>query len=124
MMRRRACVALALGACVVSALALAADMPSVERARIDRLIRYVESRTDVQFMRNGSAHDSREAAKFLRGKLDAMGDRVTSAKQFIEQIASKSSSSGEPYLIRFADGRTQTAYHFLVEELRRIDAPK
>jgi len=122
MMRRRVCVAFALAACVQPALA--ANMPPTERSRVDRLIRYVESRTDVQFVRNGNAYDSREAAKFLRGKLDAKGDGITTAKQFIEQIASKSSTSGEPYLIRFADGRTQTAYHFLAEELRRIDAPK
>jgi hypothetical protein len=50
-----------------------------------------------------------------------MGEHVETAAQFIEQIASRSSTSGEPYLIRFTDGRTVAAARFLGDELERMD---
>jgi hypothetical protein len=99
-------------------------LPPAEQTRIDRLIRYVESRTDLQFVRNGSAYSSDDAAKFLRGKLDSMGEHVHTAQQFIEQIATRSSTSGQPYLVQHANGRHEPLAAFLSEELRRIDAAK
>jgi hypothetical protein len=99
-------------------------MPAAERSRVERLIKYVESRTDVQFIRNGTAYSSQDAASFLRGKMDQMGEGVMSARQFIEQIASRSTMSGQPYMIRYPDGRTEYASKFLGDELKRIDAAR
>ena len=95
--------------------------PPQEQSRIERLIRVVELRTDMKFIRNGSEYDCSAAAKFLRGKLEAMGREVTSARDFIERIASKSSMSGEPYHVKFADGKTMLAGQFLSEELNRLE---
>jgi Family of unknown function (DUF5329) len=50
-----------------------------------------------------------------------MGDQVNTAQQFIDQIASKSSTTGQPYLIRYADGKTVPAALFLGDELKRMD---
>jgi hypothetical protein len=122
-MRRR--LVLLSGSLQLAATAPAGDaMPEGERARVDRLILYVESRTDVAFVRNGTAYTSRDAATFLRGKMDRMGRGVTTAQQFVEQIASKSSTSGEPYMIRHADGRVEHSAKFLGEELKRMEATK
>lgn len=99
-----------------------AVVPPAEQARIDRLIGFVGSQARTQFIRNGAAYSGKDAAKFLRGKLDKIGEHVGTAQQFIEQIASKSSTSGQAYLIRFADGRVVTAAEFLGDELRRMDA--
>ncbi|HET7795095.1 MAG TPA: DUF5329 family protein [Rhizobacter sp.] len=115
-MRRRA--VLLLG---VAALAAHAAPPAAEQARIERLIQYVESQKDIRFLRNGSAYSSKDAAKFLRGKFNKMGEHVSTAQQFIEQIASRSSTTGEAYLIRFADGREVPAARFLGDELQRMD---
>jgi hypothetical protein len=120
MLRRHALVAAAVLA-VLPAWAWAA-LPPAERARIERLLGYVEARKDVTFMRNRTGYSSSEAARFLRAKLDKMGEHVTNAQQFIEQIASRSSTSGQPYLVRFADGRTETTAAFLAAELRRVDS--
>src|SRR5215471_16993327 len=88
-------------------------MPPAERSRVDRLIQYVESRTDLAFVRNGTSYSSKDAATFLREKMSAMGGNVTTALQFVEQIASKSSMSGEPYMIRYPDGRMEPSAKFL-----------
>ena len=92
-----------------------------ETLRIDRLIAAVANQKDAKFVRNGTAYDAPDAARFLRGKLDRMGSRINTASEFIEQIASRSSTSGKAYTIYFADGRKQPAAEFLKEELRRMD---
>ena len=119
MMLRRSLLLFALVALMQAALA---GVPPAEQARIDRLIGFVGSQADAQFIRNGAAYSGKDAASFLRGKLDKIGEHVGTAQQFIEQIASKSSTSGQAYLIRFADGRVVTAAEFLGSELRRMDA--
>lgn len=103
------------------AIGAAAAPPPQEQSRIDRLIHAVESRKDMTFIRNGSEYDAADAARFLRGKLEAMGREITTAREFIERIASKSSMSGEPYHVKFADGKTMLASQFLGEELKRIE---
>ena len=116
-MRRRRVLMVAM----LGATAAWAAPPAAERARIERLIDYVEAQKDIRFVRNGSDYSAKDAAKFLRGKFDKMGEHVNTAQQFIEQIASKSSTSEEPYLIRFADGRETPAAMFLGDELKRMD---
>lgn len=116
-MQRR--VILFLGA--LAAAGAGAAPGAAEQARIERLIVYVESQSGMRFVRNGSSYSPRDAAKFLRGKYAKMGEHVSTAQQFIDQIASKSSTSGEVYLIRYADGRQVPAAHFLGEELKRMD---
>jgi len=120
MFRRRFVVGTVFGL-LVTASALAAP-PAHELNRIERLIRFVESQKDMKFIRNGSEYTCAEAAKFLRGKLESMGGDVSTAREFIERIASKSSMSGEPYHVKLADGRLMPAAQFLGEELKRIDA--
>jgi Family of unknown function (DUF5329) len=105
---------------LLSLRALGAPPPH-EQSRIEKLIKFVESQKDMKFIRNGTEYSCADAAKFLRGKMDAMGGEVTSAREFIERIASKSSMSGQPYQVKFADGKTMLASQFLSDELKRIE---
>ncbi len=111
-----------------AALLLAATTDAVaepsprERTLIERLIGYVEAQHTVVFIRNGSEYDSADAAKFLRGKLDALGDDVKTAHEFVERIASRSSMSGKAYQVRTPDGKTIPAARYLGDELKRLQA--
>lgn len=105
------------------ALSAVAAAPSAhEQSRIDRLIRFVESQQGLKFVRNGTEYECADAARFLRGKLESMGKEINTAREFIDRIASKSSMSGEPYHVKFANGKTMPAAQFLGDELKRIDA--
>lgn len=106
---------------LLAAAGVRAAPSAAEQARIERLIAYVEAQATIRFVRNGSAYSSKDAAKFLRRKYEKMGEHVTTAQQFIDQIASKSSTTGEAYLIRFSDGRQVPAARFLGDELKRMD---
>src|SRR3712207_140649 len=70
----------------------AAAAPS-EPQKIERLIQTVAELKDAKFIRNGSEYDAKQAAEHLRRKWQAAGDKVSSAEQFIDLIASKSSAS-------------------------------
>jgi hypothetical protein len=124
MMRRRflaASLAASIALLAMAALPALAAPPAQEQSRIEKLIRYVESQKAMKFIRNGTEYTSEDAGKFLRGKLEAMGSEVTTARQFIKRIASRSSMSGQPYHVRLADGQMLLAENFLEEELQRIE---
>ena len=103
------------------ASAASATPPAHEQTRIERLIQFVETRKGMKFIRNGTEYECAEAGKFLRGKLESMGHEVTTAREFIERIASQSSISGKPYEVKFADGKTMLASQFLSDELKRLE---
>ena len=74
------------------------------------------------FIRNGSEYNGKEAADHLRMKLSFAGRRVQSADDFITLCASRSSVTGQPYLIRFSDGTTQTTEVYLRQKLKEYDS--
>lgn len=117
-MLRRTLVA---GAMSIAALGAWAAPTPHEQSRIDRLIRYIETRQGMTFIRNGTEHSCADAAKFLRGKMESMGDEVRTARDFIERIGTRSSMSGQPYQVKFTDGKMMPAAQFLGDELRRMD---
>lgn len=91
-----------------------------ERARIEALIRHVETLEGAVFIRNGSEHTCKEAAAHMRRKWEALGERVQTAEQFIEHAATKSSITGTPYKIRWKDGREVQSGPYLRERLKAI----
>ena len=84
---------------------------------IQYLIASVEDLQGAHFIRNGTSYEAANAASHLRLKLQRAGSRVRTAEDFIRLCASVSSVSGEPYGIRFADGRTVTSESFFREKL-------
>jgi Family of unknown function (DUF5329) len=117
-MRRRGFL---LGCLCAGSAGVGALPPPAEQARIERLIRLIETHPSAQFLRNGKAYSPSEAGRFLRGKLAKMGEHVNTAQDFIDQIASSSSTSGQVYQIRLTGGRTVASGDFLSDELKRMD---
>lgn len=112
----------ALFAGLVLAAQVLATPSSAEDRRIERLIAQVAVRADILFIRNGQVHDAQAAVDHLRLKWRRGREAITTAEEFVTVLASRSSVSGKPYLIRFSDGREVTAQAWLMEELRRADA--
>ena len=98
---------------VVSAYA----QDSREAAKIQYLIASVEALEGAKFIRNGREYDARSASNHLRLKLKNAGNRVRTADDFIKFCGSKSSMTGEPYLIRLTDGTTVKAEVFFRKKL-------
>ncbi len=84
-----------------------------EEAKIERLIQAIAALQGATFVRNGADHTAQEAADHLRLKLRAKAAEITTAEMFIDLLASKSSMSGDAYLIRMADGSVVPCGEFL-----------
>ena len=124
--RRAGGVFVALLAALVVQTALAAGVAAVaplsDAEKIDALIRAVEVRKDLQFIRLDVVHSAGEAAGLLRIKLAFAGSRVKTVDDFIDHVATASSTTGKPYFVRYPDGREVTSAKFLRDELKRIES--
>jgi hypothetical protein len=99
--------------------AVAYAISQAESDKIQYLISSVENLDGAKFIRNGSEHSPKDAASHLRMKLQKAGSRVKTADDFIKLCASQSYLSGEPYTIRFADGRTVKTSDYFRELLKK-----
>lgn len=98
----------------------AGQVSQAAEAEIEALIAAVGRMTDSAFIRNGRSYDAATAAEFLRRKWQRHASEVRSAEDFIEKIASASSTTGRPYLVRRADGRELPCRDVLHAVLRRL----
>lgn len=92
-----------------------------EQARIDFLLRAVETSAGIKFIRNGTEHDGPAAAAHLRSKLGAAEGRVATAENFIKYCASESSMTHQKYKVKLADGTVLDAAAYFQAELRKFD---
>ena len=114
--RRLICFLLLLIVLFLTGIAYAQD--SSETAKIQYLIASIGELNGAKFIRNGSEYEAQVAASHLRLKLKTAGAKVNTAEDFIQYCASKSSISGEPYLIRLADGTTLKSEVFFRNKLK------
>ena len=101
----------------LAGLAEATPPPNEDKV-IQALIRRVEARTDLVFVRNGSDHDAAEAAAHLRTYFKV---ELVDAEDFIERCGSRSEFTRIAYKVKAADGSgVRDAGDFLREELRAL----
>jgi hypothetical protein len=90
---------------------------SIEQKKIEFLLNEVENLQGAKFWRNGSSYSAKAAAEHLRMKYNKAKSEIHSAKDFIEKIGSKSSTSGKVYQIEFADGKKVDTSIFFFQKL-------
>ncbi|MBN2080511.1 MAG: DUF5329 family protein [Spirochaetes bacterium] len=101
-----------------------ATQETSESGKIAALIEGIRGMKGARFIRNGSEYPPGEAADHLAMKRRKAGDRVRTARQFIELVASRSYLSGEEYLIRLPDGKVVSSRAVLEKMLREIESGK
>ncbi len=97
------------------------EKPMTETGKIEALIGIVDALKDALFVRNGREYDCHAAAAHMRDKWAWKRKEIKTARDFIRLAASASSISGEPYLIRFKDGRELKSGDFLLAELEKLE---
>ena len=113
-----------LGAIVlllVTSFVLADSTPSSVRAEIDTLLSRLEQ-SGCEFYRNGDWYSATEAKAHLLRKLKAAG-AAASAEQFIDRLASKSTMSGKPYLVRCGGSEPVESKTWLTDQLEQMRTP-
>ena len=93
---------------------------NIEEEKINKLILYIE-KSNAVFIRNGSEYEAKEAADHLKMKRKKAGNKVKTAKDFIDLIASKSYMSGEAYKMKFSNGSIINTRDILYNELRKLE---
>ena len=99
-----------------------------ESEKIDWLINQVKM-SDISFLRNGDVHTSKEAAKHLRFKLTSAKkmfwffgpEKNFKVQEFIDKIASKSSSTGNEYKVRLKDGTVITTKKWMDNKMKLLN---
>ncbi len=106
---------------LISPLSLAAaQMPQHEVDKARELLSII-GRSQLTFIRNGKEYSPKEAKAHLETKLEWALNRVSTAKEFVERVASKSLMTGEPYYIKLSDKKKVKAKNWLLNELSIIE---
>ncbi len=74
---------------------------------IEKLLCALQKVEGVTFVRNGSEYTTVQACEHLRLKWSKQKASIHNTEEFILLCGTKSSMSGKPYLIKFADGHTE-----------------
>ncbi|MGE7959152.1 DUF5329 family protein [Pseudomonas sp. NPDC089530] len=114
----RRLMAAGLGVVVMAGGAQAQTTPQAAQ-EIKGLLDFVEH-SECRFVRNGTEYPAPQAREHLEKKLNYLEDKnmVSSAEDFIELAATKSSMSGKAYEVRCPTG-AQPAGVWLKTELQR-----
>ncbi len=91
-----------------------------EKQKIEYLIKSIETLDGAQFWRNEEYHTPKAAGEHLRLKLKNADNKIKTAKQFIDNLATKSSMSGQVYKIKFKDGKVLESKVFLYQKLNGL----
>ncbi len=109
-----------LGILIASVTLAANPSPQVE-VEVSHLLTYIED-SGCQFYRNGSWYDGHQARSHFELKYHYLC-RITTAtrtEDVIECAGSRSSMSGEPYLVKCDDSAPVTSSEWLRTELERF----
>jgi hypothetical protein len=82
------------------------------------LLDYV-AKSDATFIRNGQKHTPQEAANHIKAKYEHFKKEIKTPEDFIRLSASKSLLTGQPYLVRTADGKEMHLDAWLTEALKK-----
>ncbi|MEX5215968.1 MAG: DUF5329 domain-containing protein [Nitrospiraceae bacterium] len=108
-------------ACLISLGSVAGAIELSERQKIEALLASLKDISGAVFIRNGRNYDADKAIDHLKRKLTAAGSRVKTAEEFIACCASGSSISGEPYRIKFPDGRIVNSADYFRAKLNELN---
>lgn len=93
-----------------------------DEEKIVYLITKVGQLENAQFIRNGIYYTAYDAANHLRMKREKAGNAIKTVDDFIEKVASKSSLTGQPYLIEYSDGKKIPVNDFYLKCLKELEA--
>jgi len=85
---------------------------------IDHLLLYVQT-TECSYVRNGDAHDGKDAKKHIQRKYDYFYDDIESTEDFIRLSATKSTMSGSKYYIVCPNKPKIESSKWLLDELHK-----
>jgi len=105
---------------LLGSAAFAAQM--TEQEKIHSLLNSFDS-PNVTFIRNGEEHDGAWAKAHLSEKMAMTKPEVKTADDFINKVASSSSETGKPYMVKMQNGQTMESGKWLQMKLTNMAQP-
>ncbi len=98
------------------------EVPALtEKEKIESILSAL-AKSDAIFIRNGTEYSGADAAEHLRSKWNYAGDKIKTATEFIDRLASKSSASGKPYQVRCKDGTVVESRDCMIKTLQDAES--
>ena len=97
-----------------------AGASSSEKQKIAALLDAIE-KSNITFIRNDQEYPASAARQFMEAKIKRAGSQIKTAGDFIGLVATRSTTTGKPYQVRFADGRTTESACWLRARLAEIE---
>jgi hypothetical protein len=118
-------VVFALSMLIACTSCIAAELSAASKAEIDALLDRLGA-SGCQFNRNGTWYGSAKAKSHLARKLDYLIDKklVETPEQFIALAGTKSSQSGETYLVKCGNENAVPSATWLTAQLQDMRANK
>ena len=104
--------------CLLFCGAANADVPAEQVEEVNHLLTFVKNSGCV-INRNGSKHPAEEGVSHIEMKYDYFRDDISSTEDFIELSATKSTMSGDYYMVRCPGKETVRTKDWLLTELNR-----
>jgi hypothetical protein len=92
-----------------------------EPQTVEYLIDSIAKLEGATFIRNDGEHSAATAAALMRYRWNRDKDKLKTAEEFVKELASKSSTTGKPYVIRFKDGTEVKSGEYLLKKLAALD---
>ncbi|MHC4756292.1 MAG: DUF5329 family protein, partial [Planctomycetota bacterium] len=104
---------------VFQLLPVAAEIEVIlsEQDMIEKMISSLQQLSDSKFIRNGKEYTIDEAVTHIKRKWEWKKSEIKTAEDFITITGSKSSVSGEPYLIKHPDGKVMKLEDWFQKQL-------
>jgi hypothetical protein len=88
---------------------------------VEYLIDTIATLEGATFIRNDVEHTAAVAATLMRYRWNRDKDTIKTAEDFVKALATKSSTTGKPYVIRFKDGIEVKSGDYLLKKLADLE---
>lgn len=101
---------------MASSISARGDISDADRHEVIHLLEFIRT-SECAIVRNGQRHDGESAYSHVMKKYEYFEDEIETPEDFIAYSASKSTISGEPYLVFCGNEQERRAQEWLLEEL-------
>ena len=104
--------------CVFACYTAIADVPAEQAEEVKHLLGFVKNSGCV-INRNGSAYQAEKGVDHIKMKYDYFRDDINSSEEFIEYSATKSTMSGDYYMVTCPGKAAIKTQNWLLAELKK-----
>ena len=105
-------------ACLLLCNTASADVPAEQVKEVNHLLAFVRNSGCI-INRNGTDHPADKGISHIENKYDYFRDDISSTEDFIEMSATKSTMSGDYYMVRCPGKGVIKTQDWLLEELKK-----